>query len=73
MMGVKLKYIKFMKYIHLHVVHVCTSFSILESENMTGLVLVLICFNFFFNNLLDEKDLENIVTVLARKPRIITV
>ena len=35
----------------------------LESENMTGLAFVLICFDIFFNNLLDE-DLENIVTGL---------
>ena len=50
----------------------CTSFSMLESENMTGLALVLICFSiFFFNNLPDE-DLENTVTVWARKPRKIT-
>ena len=30
---------------------------------MTGLAFVLICFDIFFNNLLDE-DLENIVTGL---------
>ena len=35
----------------------------LESENMTGVALVLISFNFFSNNLLDE-DLENIMTGL---------
>ena len=47
-----------------HTLNTCASFSTLESENMTGLALVLISFNFFFNNLLDE-DLENVVTVWA--------
>ena len=59
----------------IHVVHklsTCTFFSILESENMTGLALVLISFNILKNNFLDE-DLENIVTVRARKLRRITV
>ena len=30
-----------------HALSTCTSFSMLESENMTGLALVLICFNIF--------------------------
>ena len=42
-----------------HTLSTCTFFSVLESENMTGLALVLICFNifqvliqhFFFNNI----------------------
>ena len=55
-----------------HTLSTCTSFSMLESENMTRLALVLISFNIFFNNLLNE-DLENIVTVWTRKPRRITV
>ena len=31
-----------------HTLSTCTSFSMLESENMTGLALVLISFNIFF-------------------------
>ena len=35
--------------IEVHTLSTCTFFSMLESQNMTGLALVLICFKIFFN------------------------